>query len=196
MIELVIEHLRYTGLFVLLVAAGLGVPVPEEVPIVAAGVLSHAGIFRWWIALPVCLAGVLLGDTLLYWVGHHWGAVVLDWGPVRRVVSRERATRLLAAYRDRGVTIVFGARHLMGLRAAAFLTAGIARIPFWKFLAVDAGAALVGVPASFGLAFAFADRVERVVADVRRVEHWLGLAAVVAVVVWFGVRAWRGGRRA
>jgi len=33
------------------------------------------------------------------------------------------------------------ARHVAGLRAAAFLTAGMARVPFWKFIAADAGAA-------------------------------------------------------
>jgi membrane protein DedA with SNARE-associated domain len=60
---------------------------------------------------------------------------------------------------------------------------------------VDALAASVGVPASFGLAFFFADRVEQVLADVRRLEHWLALAAVVAVAAWLGVRAWRGRRR-
>ncbi len=196
MIALLLEHLRYAGLFLVLFGAGLGLPLPEEVPIVAAGILSHLAIFRWWIALPVCLAGVLAGDAALYRIGHHWGERVLDWRLVRRVLSREREARLLGAYRANGVTIVFGARHVMGLRAAAFLTAGIARVPFWKFLVVDAAAACLGVPLSFGLAFAFADRVESVLADVHRVERWLGLAAVVAVAAWLAVRAHRRGRRA
>ena len=51
MIASVIEQLRYVGLFLILFAAGLGLPVPEEVPIVAAGILSHTGVFRWWLAL-------------------------------------------------------------------------------------------------------------------------------------------------
>jgi len=123
--------------------------VPEEVPIVAAGILSHAGVFRWWLALPVILAGVLAGDAVLYWAGRHWGELLLDWRVVRRVLSRAREERLKAAYREHGAKIVFTARHVMGLRAAAFLTAGIARVPFWKFLAVDAAAAVLsGSPTS------------------------------------------------
>lgn len=195
-IAFLIEHLRYAGLYLILFGAGLGLPVPEEVPVVVAGVLSHAEIFRWWIALPVCLAGVLSGDVALYAAGYYWGERVLDWRPVRRVLSGAWAAWLLAAYRDNGVKIVFGARHVMGLRAAAFLTAGIARVPFWKFLAVDAAAACLGIPAGFGLAFAFADRVESLLADVHRVERWLGLAAVLALGAWLAVRAYRGGRRA
>lgn len=175
---------------------GLGAPVPEEVPIVAAGVLSHQGVLRWWLALPVCLVGVLAGDVVLYWAGHHWGERILGWRAVRRVLSPAREEQLKAAYRSHGVKIVFTARHVMGLRAAAFLTAGIARVPFWKFLAVDAGAALVGVPASFGLAFLFADQVEQVFANVHRVERWLGLLAVVGIAAWVGIVVWRRGRRA
>ena len=179
----------------MLFGAGLGLPIPEEVPIVAAGILSHQKIFRWWIALPVTLAGVLGGDTVLYWIGHHWGDRVLGWRVVRRVLSRAREDELRAAYRDHGVKIVFTARHVMGLRAAAFLTAGIARVPFWKFFAADAVAALVGVPAGFTLAFLFTDQVENILADVSRVERWLALVAVVALGAWLALRAHRGSRR-
>lgn len=193
---LLIEHLRYAGLYLILFGAGLGLPVPEEVPVVIAGLLSRAQIFRWWLALPVCLVGVLSGDAVLYWIGHHWGERVLDWRPVRCMLSREREARLLASYRQHGVKIIFGARHVMGFRAAAFLTAGIARVPFWKFLGVDAAAACVSLPVSFGLAYVFADRVESVLADVHRVERWLGLTVVAALAAWLVVRAYRRGRRA
>ena len=195
LVDAFIEHLRYAGLFLVLLAAGLGVPIPEEVPIVAAGVLSLAAGMRWWIALPTCVAGVLSGDVILYWVGHHWGERVLNWRVVRLVLSPAREAQLTAAFRNHGVKIVFTARHVMGLRAAVFLTAGIVRVPFWKFFAIDAGAALLGVPFSFGVAFVFADQVERVLADVHRVERWLGLAAVVAIAIGTAIALQRRIRR-
>jgi len=139
--------------------------------------------------------GVLSADIVLYWVGHHWGERVLAWRPVRWVLTQAREEQLKAAYRNHGVKIVFTARHVMGLRAAAFLTAGIARVPFWKFLAVDAGAALVGVPFGFFLAFLFADQVERVFADVHRVERWIALVVLVAIAVWVAIAVRRGVRR-
>jgi len=173
----------------------LGAPIPEEAAIIVAGVLSHQAVLRWWLALPFCIAGALSGDIVLYWVGHHWGERVLDWRVVRRVLSRAREERIKAAFRDHGVKIVFTARHVMGIRAAAFLTAGIARVPFWKFLGVDASAALLGIPATFGLAFLFANQVERVVADVHRVQRWLGLLVVVAIAFWAAIAVWRWSRR-
>ena len=183
LVEELIEHLRYAGLFLVLLAAGLGVPIPEEVPIVAAGVLSRTAVLRWWISLPVCLVGVLSADAILYWVGHHWGERVLNWRLVRLVLSPAREAQLTQAFQNHGVKIVFTARHVMGLRTAVFLTAGIVRVGFWKFFAIDAAAALLGVPFSFGLAFVFADQVERVFADVHRIERWLALLAVVGIAV-------------
>jgi len=122
-----LEEFTYLGVFLVLFAAGLGVPMPEELPIMAGGVLAHEGVVRWWLMLPVCVLGVLSGDVALYWIGRHWGERVLSWRVVRFVLSPEREESLKAAYRRHGVKIVFTARHVMGLRAAAFLTAGIAR---------------------------------------------------------------------
>jgi membrane protein DedA with SNARE-associated domain len=195
MVQTFIEDFTHLGIFLILFAAGLGVPIPEEVPVLAAGVLAHEGVIRWWIALPVCIAGVLSGDIALYWIGHHWGEQILEWRMVRYVLTREREERIMSAYRRHGVKIVFTARHVMGLRAAAFLTAGIAHVPFWKFLLVDAVAALVGVPVGFGIAFLFTDQLERVMADVHRFERWLVLYALVAIAAWLAFLGWRQNRK-
>ncbi|MGH2395095.1 MAG: DedA family protein [Candidatus Limnocylindria bacterium] len=66
MVQDLIEHFTYAGLLLVLFATGLGLPIPEEGPILAAGVLS--------------------GDTALYWVGHHWGERILEWRAVRLVL--------------------------------------------------------------------------------------------------------------
>lgn len=186
-----IEHFTYVGLFLTLLAAGVGVPIPEEVPIAAGGVLAQERVVRWWIALPVCILGVLSGDVVLYWGGHHWGERVLEWRVVRRVLSPRREAALKARYQRHGVKIVFVARHVMGVRAAAFLTAGICRVPFWKFLVVDAVASLISVPIGFGVASLFVDQVNHVIHDVHRIERWLVLYALAGLAVWLTYLAWR-----
>jgi membrane protein DedA with SNARE-associated domain len=189
-----IEQFTYLGIFAVLFLGGLGAPIPEELPILAAGALAHEGYMRWWVALPICLAGVLSGDAALYGVGYHWGERILEWSIVRRVLTPTREHVLMGAYRRHAAKTVFTARHVMGLRAAAFLTAGIARVPFWKFILVDAAAALLGVPTGFALAYFFTDQVDEILHDVRRVERWLTLLALVALAAWIGVLAWRKSR--
>ncbi len=195
MVEQFIEHFTYAGLFLTLFAAGVGLPIPEEVAVLAGGVFSHEGVVEWWIALPVCIVGIVGGDVVLYWVGHHWGERVLNWRIVRWVLSPEREQSLMQAYRRHGVKIVFTARHVMGVRAAAFLTAGIAGVPFWKFFTVDLGASCVSVPLGFFLGYLATDQLERVLGDVHRVQQGLIFAALVGAAGWFLYRAWRSTRK-
>jgi membrane protein DedA with SNARE-associated domain len=190
-----VNNFTYLGIFAVLLLGSLGVPIPEEMPIIAAAVLSHEGIVRWWLALPLCLLGVLLGDMVLYWVGRHWGEQVLNWRLARLVLSPAREQWLKAAYRRHALKTVVTARHVMGLRAAAFLTAGIARVLFWKFVVADAGAALVGVPLAFGLAYFFTDQIKAIAADVHRAERWLGLVGLLALAALVVVGVWRWNRR-
>jgi len=196
MLQDFVEHFRYLGIFAVLLLGSLGVPIPEEMPIIAAAVMSHEGMVRWWLALPVCLLGVLSGDLVLNWAGWHWGERVLNWRVVRLVLTPDREQWLKAAYRRHALKTVVTARHVMGLRAAAFLTAGIARVPFWKFVVADAGAALLGVPFMFGLAYFFTDQITAILADVHRVERWLGLAGLLVLAAALAVSVWWWNRKA
>ena len=195
MLERLIDYSPYVGILAALCLGSLGAPIPEEIPVVTAGLLARQEVVRWWLALPLCVVGVLSGDIALYWVGRHWGEHVLELRLVRRVLDPARREKLTAAYRKNGLIIVFAARHLMGLRAAAFLTAGVARIPFWKFLAVDGAAIGYGVPLNFTLAYLFADRVHELLANVYRIDRWIAVLAVVAAAGWIGVFVWRRSRR-
>ena len=196
LVQWIVQNFTYLGIFSVLFVAALGVPIPEEVPIVTAGVLAQAELARWWIALPVCVLGVLCGDVVLYWSGRYWGEQLLNWRIVRLVLNPEREARLKAALRRHAGKTVFAVRHIIGLRAAAFLTAGIAHVPFWKFLAADGSAAALGIPISFGLAYFFADQLEEVMADVHRVQRWIGLFAVVVIAIGLGLFVWRRNRQA
>src|SRR2546428_2496385 len=54
----------------LLVSAGLGLPVSEDLTLLLAGALAGAGGTRFWPTIAGGYLGVLLGDLLIY----HWGA--------------------------------------------------------------------------------------------------------------------------
>jgi membrane protein DedA with SNARE-associated domain len=191
----VVQQFTYLGIFAVLLLGSLGVPIPEEMAIIAAAVLSHEGLARWWLALPVCLGGVLAGDLVLYWVGRHWGAEILNWRVVRWVLTPTREQWLTAAYRRHALKTIVTARLVMGLRAAAFLTAGMARVPFWEFVVADAGTAALGVPVVFGLAYFFTEQLTAIAADAHRVERWLALVGLLGLLAMLGVGVWRWHRR-
>jgi len=184
MLTQLIIHFSYPGVFLILLATGLGVPIPEELPIVIAAMMARWEVMHWWGALLSCLGGVLAGDMLLYTLGRHFGRRILQWPPARRILTPEREARVMDAYHRHGLKFVVMARLIMGLRAAAFLTAGLVRVPFPRFLLVDVTAVLVSVPISFGVAYAIADSVVVALARVREMQLWIAGVALLVAVAW------------
>ena len=191
MLTNLIIQFSYPGVFLVLLATGLGLPIPEELPIVIAAMMSRWQVMHWWGALLSCLGGVLAGDMLLYWVGRHFGRRILEWPSARRILTPEREARVMDAYHRHGLKFVIMARLVMGLRAAAFLTAGLVRVPFPRFLLVDVAAVLLSVPLAFGLAYAVADSVAVALAYVHEMQLWIGGAVLFIAAVWLLV--WCGG---
>ena len=72
----------YLGVFVALIAAGFGFPIPEELPVITAGILvGHEDTtLKWYIMLPVVMAGVVIGDGILYSIGRVYGRRLLNLG--------------------------------------------------------------------------------------------------------------------
>jgi membrane protein DedA with SNARE-associated domain len=195
MLDRLIATSPYVGLYLALCLGGVGFPLPEEIPVITAGALAHRGVVRWWLALLVCIAGIATGDVVLYGTGRRWGERVLDRRLVRRFLDVKRRDALEAAYRRHGILIVFAARHVMGLRAAAFVTAGVVKLPFWKFAVADGVAIAYGVPLNFTIAYLFTEHLHAILGDLRRVESWLALALLVGVAAWASIVLWRRSRR-
>ena len=191
--ELILDF-TYPGVFLVLLGTGLGVPIPEELPIVIAAMMARWEVMHWAGALGSCLGGVLAGDMLLYWMGRHFGRRILEWPAARRILTPEREARVMEAYHRHGLKFVVMARLVMGLRAAAFLTAGVVRVPFLRFVVVDVAAVLVSVPLAFGLAYAVADSVVVALARVQEMQLWIGGSVLLIATGWLVVR-WRRRRR-
>jgi membrane protein DedA with SNARE-associated domain len=127
-------------------------------------------------------------------VGRQFGRRILEWPTARRMLTPEREARVMEAYHRHGLKFVIMARLVMGLRAAAFLTAGLVRVPFLRFLLVDVAAVLLSVPLAFGVAYVVADSVAVALARVHEMQFWIGGAVVLVVTGWLLV-LWRRRRR-
>ncbi|MCG8996840.1 DedA family protein [Laribacter hongkongensis] len=140
--------------FVLLLAGGLALPIPEDVVLVSAGIvagLGHAGLADM---LVITFLGVLLGDVAMYAIGWHWGERIRQWRFFDRLVSAEREAGIRAAFARRGIWFVFAARFLWGIRVAVYLVAGMSRqIAPARFLLADGLAVLLTVPVKVVLGF-------------------------------------------
>jgi membrane protein DedA with SNARE-associated domain len=179
-----IERFTYAAIVGVLLLCGLGLPLPEEVPILISAILSQSGHLHPWWALGACMFGVMIGDTVMFFLGRRWGTHVLDHRLSRKLLTVERQ-RVITTYFERyGAGIIFGARFLPGIRAPLFLSAGTMRVPFWKFLAMDGAAAILSVPLSFWLAYKFTDKLEELL-DLREHVHIWAMGLLGAgLLIW------------
>jgi membrane protein DedA with SNARE-associated domain len=183
----------YLGIVVFLTLTGLGLPIPEEVPIVAAGVASRAGALDWYKALPACLVGALLGDSLMYGIGRFFGARVLREHPWwSGFLTPEREKTIEDLINRHGIKAFFVARFLVGLRSPFYLTAGILRVKYRWFLFADFLCASVVIGGFFGLAYLFGDRITGLI---QLLERGFTLVVVAVLLVALAVVAFFSFRR-
>jgi membrane protein DedA with SNARE-associated domain len=171
----------YFGIFFVLVLGGLGLPVPEEAPIILAGILSRKGTMHWIPALASCFSGVLVGDFVVYFLGFFYGEKVLSFPLTRKFLTKAREAQIKGYFHRHGVKILILGRFAVGFRTAAYLTAGILRLPTLKLFLTDLFAASISTFLMFGLSYAFASKVEE---GFQEAKHYVTPIFGVLLVIW------------
>jgi len=197
----------FAAVFGVLLLCGFGFPMPEDVILVTGGVLA-------WLSSPlesltvremaadpglrrmvlVGLAGILAGDSVIYWMGRRLGFRVAEFRLLRRLVPPDKLEEVEKRLRRRGNVVVMLARYLPGLRAPTYFTVGHSRMPYWEFLLFDGLAALVSAPLWVCLGFWFGDDIDRATREATRFGHYILLA--VGVVLAALAFRWLQRRRA
>ena len=180
------SNIAYLIIFGILLACGIGLPLPEDIPLIATGYLIWDGTMAWVPALLVTLAGVLVGDTLLFYLGRKVGKRILRQHKFQTLFPPARVRRAGAYFRKYGDKLVFFARFVAGLRAVVFFMAGSLKVRYTRFLILDGLAALISVPAwvvlGYGLGHFFGDQISEILKRVKEVKTALSIVIVLVVV--------------
>jgi membrane protein DedA with SNARE-associated domain len=137
----------YWAVFFVLLLCGFGLPIPEDITLVAGGIIAGMGFADVNFMVLVGMVGVLAGDGSMFMLGHKLGRKVLRLRPVARILTPVRFRAVQMKFSRYGYWVLFVARFLPGLRSPIFITAGMTRrVPFWRFLLLDGLAALLSVP--------------------------------------------------
>jgi len=185
----------YVAVFIALMICGAGLPLPEDITLVAGGVIAGLGYANVHAMFGLTMFGVLLGDAGIFLLGHHYGARILQWHFVARVLTPSRYAKVQRKFEQYGNRMLFFARFLPGMRTTIYLTAGAThRVSFLRFLLIDTLAALISVPFWVYLGYFGADNHEWLVMWIRRGQSSLwalvGLLTLTVLVLW-----WRHRRR-
>jgi len=190
--EQLVQQLGYLGISLILILGGLGLPVPEEVPIILAAVLSRHGKMWWPYAATACMVGVLVGDFIVYFLGYFYGEKVLSLRLTRRFLTRARETQMKGYFHRHGFKILVLGRFAPGFRTAAYLTAGILQLPPLKLLLTDFVAASLSTSLMFGAGFYFANQIET---GIHQVQRLVVIAVGLILVSWLLHRFFKARQR-
>ena len=180
----------YGAVLIVLIACGLGFPIPEDVTLFAAGFLAFKGRISLAGAIIIGYIGVMAGDSFMYWIGRIFGRKVADWPLFRRLFTPARLKQAERKVQMNARIICFTARFFPGFRAPIFLSAGMLHVPYPLFFLMDSLAALISVPVWVYLAYFLGDKIERLFLMAQRAESVLTVIAVL-FISYFVFRYWK-----
>ena len=183
--------LRYgiVAVFVALMLTPLGLPVPEEISLLVAGVLAANGHVAVPTALLVAYVGVTGGDVVAWTMGRRAG--LHPRGFIARLVGPEQIIQIEQFYERWGGWAIVIARQLPGTRLPAFFFAGASGISLTRFLLIDGIAAIFTTSVYFLLGYVFAEDIDGVLLWVDRFRSGSSTFALLGIVAFVSWIWWR-----
>lgn len=178
----------YVSLFFLLLGGAIGLPIPEDIPLILAGILAQNGNAELQLLFIVCYAAILLGDLFIYAVGRQFGPALYTKRWFRSRFSFSKIKGIQRSLEKRGLLMIFIARHLFYLRTVTFLVCGAVRMDFKKFIVADALAALISAPIMIGLGYMGAENYDAITSGVAKAKHIAVFAGIILLLIflfWF-----------
>ncbi len=181
----------YFALFGLLFACGVGLPLPEDIPLTVAGIFVGSHNMSLPIAAVVAWCGIIGGDCVLYSLGRKYGLNITKVPLIGHHVTRERIQRAEVLFEKYGVWVVAVGRLFAGIRGGMVVAAGTIRFSFLKFIIADGLAALVSGGMFIALGMWLGANMDLLEKKIEEFKIGLGIFGVVAAIVLIAYIYWR-----
>lgn len=187
LLALLSQH-AYVGLFAIVLGSAVGLPIPEDVPVIAAGMLAERGVITLGGAWVGCYLAVLTADTITLYIGWHFGKAVLHRRWAKRMIHPRRMLWARRQVHDHGAWVIFAARFIPGSRLPVLLFAGMMHIRRWKFFLADGIGLIFSVSIQLTIGWYFSKSISKFI-EYR--EEMLTLLAMIGVGVLVAYGVWR-----
>jgi membrane protein DedA with SNARE-associated domain len=182
----------YIILFAAVFLEAIGIPVPAALAMLIAGAAAGRGDLVPGLAVGSALSAMLLGDTILFFLGRHTGWWLL--GLLCRFSLNPESCILRSAdsFYRRGRTLLLFAKFVPGINSMAPPVAGSMNMRLRQFLGLDFIGASLYVGAYLTVGFLFSDAIETLTRGYRTFGRVFGgiLIVLVAVYVAVLIRSW------
>jgi membrane protein DedA with SNARE-associated domain len=143
-VDSLLQHWGYWAVFLLVGAESLGIPLPGETILIAAGIYAGTthklSIWGIWLA---AIAGAIIGDNIGFTIGRQGGyRIARRYGHYVRFDEAKLKVGMYVFDRHGGKVVFFG-RFVSVLRTYAAFLAGTNRMKWRRFLFWNASGAIV-----------------------------------------------------
>ena len=157
----------------------VGFVLPGETSLLIGGVLAHAHVWNIWIFLLFAISAAILGDSVGYEIGKHYG-LRLQKSAIGKFVGQKRWNFAEAIFeRYHGGAIFFGRAQAL-LRALVPALAGMNRVPYRTFIKWNAAGGIVFSSIVTFLGFGFANSLSTL-------EKYLRYWAIFFLITVFAI---------
>ncbi len=167
-----------------LVMIFFGTAIEGDVTMMLAGVTAHLGLFRLSSAIAVGALGGFTGDVFFYGMGR-WHSTT-----IRGTQLYRRAEPAIGRFTARfGPLEIIVSRFIYGTRIASMVFWGVAGLPLWRFLLIDALGCALWALVLAGLGYTLSGSAVLLLGHVKRVQVWLAGALLGCIALVFLYRA-------
>lgn len=186
--------LVYTFIIAFMTASSFGLPVPEEMTLVSAGLVAYMaghpikfppptpdaqGVNLYTLCI-VCFIAVLGSDLLIYSLGRIFGDKIKQSKLFKKLLSEKSLSSIDKLFRKYGYWASGLFRFTPGVRFPGHLSCGIMKVSVWKFLAVDGAAALISVPTQVLLVAFYGEVILDKIAEFKII---LGIIILLIIII-------------
>lgn len=190
-VDFVVQNSGYAPwmVFLLILLAGLNLPISIDVVMVLTAFLAATLIPEHTIALFVSiLFGTYFSAMICYWVGRKLGIKLLKVRYFSQLLPQERLARVGKFYEKYGLlTLLFGRFIPFGVRNCIFMTTGMSKANFRKFILRDALACSIWATVMFFAFYRLGQNYEVLLSKVKTLNLFifLGFGVTVIAIVWY-----------
>lgn len=160
------EHAHHAHwiVFLLLLLAGLNIPISADIVIISTGAIASTCIPDQIFSLYAFIyAGYALAAWETYWIGRLLGPKLYRFHWFSRVITPARLEKLRHYYAKYGLlTFIVGRFIPGGVRNTIFLSSGLIKMPFHLFVLRDGLAAFISSLFLFTLGYLFGEHLDTV----------------------------------
>ncbi len=133
-VDILVQTLGHTGIFLGMLIESSNIPLPSEVIMPLGGYLAAIGKLNFWKVIFAGTLGNIVGSTISYYIGSYGGRPFIKKFGKYVLLSESHLDLADRWFKKHGESTVFFGRLLPVVRTFISLPAGISKMPFTKFI--------------------------------------------------------------